>query len=136
MIKPGEYIQIIEFFDANNQFTYTYCTSENIDILEAAKRFDELRDLHAKYKKECDLYTIYRNLDCKKMNELAGSIKQMCAEFKIIPVFYDPKTTNYKSGWHTNYHYKTRSGEITDITNLLVFFIKRNKSSVARLENG
>lgn len=126
MIKPGEYIQLLDFFRSGNNIITYYSNNENLQFIETCKRFDEVRLLHLKYKKECDNYSLYPHLDLTKLNAWNKAIENVCKQFKIKVIFKESKTTEYKKGLHAFYYYKEYN-----ITDLIVFFKNRNKSSTS-----
>lgn len=123
-MKPGEYIQILEFFaNKGSHFLLDYCVTKKLEITDSCKRFDEVRVLHKKYKKECEAYLLYPHLDLEKMNMLKLDIERICKEFGFRVIFLEKQQTEYKKGLQALYYYET-----TNITNLIVFFITRGKS--------
>lgn len=128
MITPGEYIQILEYFGKSENWDIIrkYSALSNLHIIEGCKRFDELRELHNKYKKECDHYKVYPNYNLDKMNMLIDDIKRITEEFKIRVEFVTNGTVEYKDGIHANYFYNYQK-----ITPLIVFNKKREKSQVS-----
>lgn len=133
-IKPGEYIQLLNFFSLNPNFIDCYHIENNIELWDTYRRFDELREVHLKYKKECDTYCVYRNLDLTNMNLYKQDIITICKEFKINVTFLEYQNIEYKKGIHCfyNYHGKTRSYNITE---LIILYKEMKKSSVAKMEH-
>lgn len=130
MIKSGEYIQILQFMSINKEFLTKYSFYENLELIETCKRFDELRILHMKYKRECDNYNVFPNKPLfdglVKLNMLQEDIQRICNEFKIRVVFFDSKTTEYKHGQQCSYWHQT-----TNVSDLIIFNNERKPSSVS-----
>lgn len=128
MIKPGEYIQILEFFGKPNNinFLIKYSAFQNIEIIEGCKRLDELRILHNKFKKECDAYVVYPHLDLTKKNMLQEDILRICNEFKITVIFPNTNTLEFKKGIQAFYSF-----EHLNITDLIIFNKERKPSQVS-----
>lgn len=119
MIGTNEYKQLLMFFnnsEYNNSPICRYRYLMNINLDEAIEVFDELRKLHLKYKKECDLFTIYRNLDLKLLNLLKSEIEEFCIKYKLIVIFKEQNTLDYKKGFHCYYSFQT-----LNITELIIF---------------
>lgn len=128
MIKSGEYIQLLWFFKNPNNcdFINRYAAHNAIEVIEACKRFDELRILHNKYKSECENWDVYPHMDLNKMNLLKQDIVRLCVEFKIQYNLVLPKTELWKNGIHFQYFYMNYN-----ITDLIVMYQKRKPSSVS-----
>lgn len=128
MIKPGEYIQLLMFFQnsVNWNFITQYSAYEMIEPIETCKRLDELRVLHNKYKLECEKYDVYAHLDLTQMEMLIEDIKRICKEFKIRYDFNTKGNIEYKAGIHVNYYHEQRK-----ITNLIVFYQTRKPSHIS-----
>lgn len=127
MIKSGEYIQLIMFFQSNLHFLFDYSRWEQIEEIEAIKRLDELRILHNKYKVECENWNVYPHKDLTKLNMIKEDIKRISREFKIRVEFFEPKHLSFKKGFHAAYFH-----EGTNITDLIIFNTKREDSSTSR----
>lgn len=128
-MKSGPYIHVLNFF-RNSDFVQQYCHAMNVQPEDLFKRLDELRILHLKYKKECELYSIYRNLILDKMNFLINDLERICNEFGFIVQFTAYGTTEYKKEIHAKYYYNS-----TDITDLIVHWIKRKPSHESSMQD-
>lgn len=126
MIKSGEYIQLLQFSLKNNMFFINYAVYENIEMIEAFKRFDELRILHNKYKSECENWNVYPHKDLTKLNLIKEDIIRVTKEFKVNVHFYEPKNLSFKKGFHCAYTY-----ESVNINDLIIFNTKRENSHVS-----
>lgn len=128
MIKPGEYIQLLQFFSNqyNRNIISDYSFNENILEIETCKRFDELRIIHNKYKIQCENWNVYPNKDLTELIELRNAINEVCIQFKIRAIFFNNKSTEFKKSLHAKYFY-----EKYDITDLIVFVKERKESSTS-----
>jgi len=128
MIKSGEYIQILEFFgkEVNINFLQRYAAFNNIERIEAYKRFDELRVLHNKYRLQCDNWSVYPNKDLTEMSMLYEDITRICNEFKINIKYLSKDMLEFKKGIHLRYYYDNQ-----DITDLIIMYQKRENSQVS-----
>ena len=130
MITSGEYIQILEFLAGNNYYFFgNYIEHEDISWIEGAKRLDELRILHLKYKKECQMWLVYPHLDLKNMLLIKKDLIDVCKVFNIGVMFLEKQNSEYKKGIHCFYNYKGQN-----ITDFLVFHQKRAKSNISNIE--
>lgn len=135
MIKSGEYIQLLEFFskDYNFSLLYDYSRFEQIQIIETCKRFDEVRLIHKKYKSECESWRLYPNKHLnnglEKLNLIRKDLQDVCRQFKIRIMFYEYGTVNFKKGFFASYFHEQRQ-----ITDLIVFNIERKESSTSHFE--
>lgn len=111
-------------------FLNNYARYEQIEIIEACKRFDELRLIHKKIKTECDNWNLYPNKHLDGgLDKLKGLVKDMeavCKEFKIRIVWYKKEQTEFKNGIHAEYYHET-----TRITDLIIFAKERKESSLS-----
>lgn len=135
MIKSGEYIQLLEFFskDYNFSLLHDYSRLEQIQIIETCKRFDEVRLIHRKYKSECENWRIFPN---KHLNngldnliDIKKDLSDVCRQFKIRIMFYEYGSINFKHGFFSSYFHEQRN-----ITDLIVFNTERKESSTSRFE--
>lgn len=128
MIKPGEYIQLLQFFSysKNKDFINVYSAICNIEYIETFKRLDEIRCIHKKYKSQCENWNIYPNKDLTEIYELQKAIEEICNEFKVKVQFANNKTIDFKKGIHAFYYY-----ENWNITDLIVFAKERKESSTS-----
>ena len=128
MIKSGEYIQLLQFFGNKNNLNFLvyYSELQSIEIIEACKRLDELRIIHNKYKIHAENWNVYPHKDLTEMNMIKEDINRICNEFKIYVIFLNKDVLNFKKGIHANYFF-----ENINITELIVFHQKRDKSSVS-----
>lgn len=126
MIKSGEYIQLLIFLEKNSTFLYIYSANNNIEIIEGAKRFDELRILHSKYKSECENWNVYPHKDLTKLNLIKEDIIRVTKEFKVNVHFFEPNNLSFKKGFHCAYTY-----ESVNINDLIIFNTKRENSHVS-----
>lgn len=128
-MKPGQYIQLLQFFSTENRnFLIEYSTDLNIELIECCLRFDELRELHSKFKKECDTYLIYPHLDYTKLLMLKDDIIRISNEFKIEVSFPKSNTTWFKKGIQAFYNYKNYK-----LNDLIIFNTTRKKSHVSSM---
>lgn len=126
MIKSGEYIQLLIFLEKNSTFLYIYSANNNIEIIEGAKRFDELRILYNKYKSECENWNVYPHKDLTKINLIKEDIIRITKEFKVNVHFFEPNNLSFKKGFHCMYTY-----ESVNINDLIIFNTKRENSHVS-----
>lgn len=132
MIKSGEYIQLLQFFSQNNCFMFinNYAMYEQIEIIEACKRFDEVRLIHNKIKKECENWLVYPNKNLNggldKLKALTKDMEEVCRQFKIRIDWKKRETIEFRNGIHADYFH-----ESTKITNLIIFSQERKESNTS-----
>lgn len=128
MIKSGEYIQLLQFFGnkKNLNFMIYYSGLQSIEVIEACKRFDELRIIHNKYKSHGENYNVYPNKDLKEMMMIQDDIVRICKEFRITVIFNTKSHLEFQKDIHANYYF-----EDIKITELIVFHKKREASSIS-----